>query len=81
MIHAPVPETPSGVMVARSRGEPGTTQRLRSIAAQTAWRKEQPRRAWGTGLSGSPLVQRLAIRVADRQHFIHVHVAKSPATA
>ena len=59
-------------------GEPGTAQGLRSIAAQTAWRKEQPRRAWGTGLSGSPLVQRLAIRVADRQHFIHVHVANVP---
>lgn len=26
-------------------GEPGTAQRLWSIAAQTAWRKEQPRRA------------------------------------
>jgi len=59
-------------------GEPGTTQRLRSIAAQTAWRKKQPRRAWGTGLSGSLLAQRLAIRVADRQHFIHVHVANVP---
>jgi diacylglycerol O-acyltransferase / wax synthase len=62
-------------------GEPGTAQRLRSIAAQTAWRKEQPRRAWGTGLSCSPLVQRLAIRVADRQHFIHVHVANVPGPA
>ncbi len=62
-------------------GEPSTAQRLRSIAAQTAWRMEQPRRAWGTGLSGSPLVQRLAIRVADRQHFIHVHVANVPGPA
>jgi len=71
-----------GVMVVSLPvGEPGTAQRLRSIAAQTAWRKEQPRRAWGTGLSGSPLVQRLAIRVADRQHFIHVHVANVPGPA
>jgi len=62
-------------------GEPSTAQRLRSIAAQTAWRKKQPRRAWGTGLSGSPLVQRLAIQVADRQHFIHVHVANVPGPA
>ena len=62
-------------------GEPSTAQRLRLIAAQTAWRKKQPRRAWGTGLSGSPLVQRLAIQVADRQHFIHVHVANVPGPA
>ena len=56
-------------------GEPSTTQRVQAIAAQTTWRKKQSRRGWGTGLAGSPLVQRLAVRVADRQHFIHIHVA------
>jgi diacylglycerol O-acyltransferase len=60
--------------------EPSTAQRLQAIAAQTTWRKK-PRRAWGSGLVGSPLVQRLAIRVADRQHFINVHVANVPGLA
>jgi diacylglycerol O-acyltransferase len=56
-------------------GEPYATRRLQTIAAQTTTRKKQPRRPWGTGLLGSPLVQRLAVRRAGRQHFINIYVA------
>src|SRR5204862_799754 len=58
-----------------------TRRRLQTIAAQTAWHKKQPRRPWGTGLLGSPLVQRLAIRFAGHQHFINIHVANVPGPA
>jgi diacylglycerol O-acyltransferase / wax synthase len=71
-----------GVMVVSLPiGEPNATRRLQTIAAQTTRRKHQPRRPWGTGLLGSPLVQRLAIRLADRQHFINIHVANVPGPA
>jgi WS/DGAT/MGAT family acyltransferase len=69
------------MMVPLPVGEPSSARRLQAIAAQTTWRKKQSRRAWGTGLAGSPLVQRLAVRVAGRQHVIHIHVANVPGPA
>jgi WS/DGAT/MGAT family acyltransferase len=71
-----------GVMVVSlPAGEPNAARRLQTIAAQTTRQKHQPRRPWGTGLLGSPLVQRLAIRLAGRQHFINIHVANVPGPA
>jgi diacylglycerol O-acyltransferase len=71
-----------GVMVVSLPvGEPNAARRLQTIAAQTTRRKKQPRRPWGTGLLGSPLVQRVAVRLASRQHFINIHVANVPGPA
>jgi WS/DGAT/MGAT family acyltransferase len=59
-------------------GEADTIRRLQYIAAQTATRKRRTRPAWGTGVFGSPLMQRLTLPMARRQHVINVHVANVP---
>jgi diacylglycerol O-acyltransferase len=64
-------------------GEPSPVRRLRLITAQTSRRKQNPGSAWGTGLLGWPPAQLLALRLADHQHFVAVHVTdvQGPATA
>lgn len=65
-----------GVMVVRLPvGEPDAVRRLHSIAAETASRKQRAQRPWGIGVFGSPLMQRLTLPVAGRQHYINIHVA------
>jgi diacylglycerol O-acyltransferase len=59
-------------------GEADTIRRLQYIAAQTASRKRRTRPAWGTGVFGSPLMQRLTLPMARRQRVINVHVANVP---
>lgn len=56
-------------------GWPSAAQRLTFIARQTSERKKQPRALWGGGLLGSPLIQLLGLKLADRQHVISIHVA------
>jgi diacylglycerol O-acyltransferase / wax synthase len=59
-----------------------TDQRLRLIAAETAQRKKQSWPAWGTGILGSPPIQRLMLPLASHQHFVNVHVTnvRGPGT-
>jgi WS/DGAT/MGAT family acyltransferase len=65
-----------GTMVVRLPvGEPDTVQRVHSIAFETASRKQRAQRPWGIGVFGSPLMQRLTLPVAGRQHYINIHVA------
>jgi diacylglycerol O-acyltransferase / wax synthase len=56
-------------------GEANTFRRLDRIAAQTASRKQRATRPWGVGVFGSPLMQRLTLPLAGRQHYINIHVA------
>ena len=63
-----------GMVVPLPVGEPNSVQRLRLITAQTSRRKHDPGSAWGTGIFGWTAIQVLALRLADRQHFIAVHV-------
>jgi diacylglycerol O-acyltransferase / wax synthase len=65
-----------GAMVVRLPvGEPDAVRRLHMIAAETASRKQRAQRPWGIGVFGSPLMQRLTLPVAGRQHYINIHVA------
>ena len=65
-----------GSMVVRLPiGEVNTVRRLDRIAAETASRKQRTKRPWGIGLFGSPLMQRLILPLARRQHYINIHVA------
>jgi diacylglycerol O-acyltransferase / wax synthase len=59
-------------------GEPDIGRRMRSITTQTARRKKRPGAAWGTGLLGSVLLQRVMIRFADRQRIININVSNVP---
>jgi diacylglycerol O-acyltransferase len=56
-------------------GEANTLRQLDRIAAETARRKPRAKRPWGTGVFGSPLMQRLTLPLAVRQHYINIHVA------
>lgn len=65
-----------GAMVVRLPvGESDAVRRLHSIASETASRKQRVQRPWGIGVFGSPLMQRLTLPVAGRQHYINIHVA------
>jgi diacylglycerol O-acyltransferase / wax synthase len=55
--------------------EPNLDHLLRRIAAETAPRKLRSRPAWGTGVFGSLLMQRLTLPLASRQHILNIHVA------
>jgi WS/DGAT/MGAT family acyltransferase len=65
-----------GAMVVRLPiGEANTLRRLDRISAETALRKQRVKRPWGIGVFGSPLMQRLTLPLAGRQHYINIHVA------
>jgi hypothetical protein len=73
-----------GAMVVRLPiGEANTLRRLDRISAETASRKQRAKRPWGIGVFGSPLMQRLTLPLAGRQHYINIHVANvhGPAEA
>jgi diacylglycerol O-acyltransferase / wax synthase len=65
-----------GAMVVRLPvGEPDAVRQVHNIASQTGSRKHRAQRPWGIGVFGSPLMQRLTLPVAGRQHYINIHVA------
>jgi diacylglycerol O-acyltransferase len=65
-----------GAMVVRLPiGEANPLRRLDRISAETASRKQRATRPWGIGVFGSPLMQRLTLPLAGRQHYINIHVA------